>query len=69
MVKLLRNFEYIELPIKRTLGHSAVVRTDDSDLKPSGDNVVGNMVLQRSRRAVNGFQERGHLETGYSRHQ
>ena len=69
MVQLVRNFECIDLPIKRTLGHSAVVRTDGSDLKPSGDNVVGNMVLQNSRHAVNGFQELGHLETCYSRPQ
>ena len=61
----MRNFEYIELPIKCTLGHSDVVRTDGSDLKPSGDNVVDNMAIQHSRRAVNGFQERSHLGTGY----
>ena len=64
---MVRNFEYIKLPIKCTLRHSAAVRTDGSDLKPNGGNVVGNMVLQHSRRAVNGFQERGHLETDYSR--
>ena len=63
----MRKFGYIELPIKCTLGHSVVIRTDDSDLKPSGDNVVGNMVLHHSRRAVNGSQERRHLGTGYSR--
>ena len=62
-------FEYIELPIKFTLGHSAVVRTDGSDFKPSGNNVVGNVILQDSRHAVNGFQERGYLETCYSRSQ
>ena len=62
----MRNFEYIELPVKCTPGHSAVVRTDGSYLKPSGDNVVGNMVIQHSRRAVNGFQERSHVGTGYS---
>ena len=62
----MRNLEYIELPVKCTPGHSAVLRTDDSDLKPSGDNVVGNMVIQHSRRAANGFQERGHVGTGYS---
>ena len=65
----MRNFEYIKLPIKCTLGHSAAVRTDGSDLKPNGDNVVGNIVLHHSRRAVNGFQKREHLETGYSRPQ
>ena len=65
----MRNFGYIKLPIKYTLGHSAAFRTDGSDLKPNGDNVVDNIVLQHSRRAVNGFQEREHLETGYSRPQ
>ena len=65
----MRNFEYIELPTKCTLGHFAAVRTDGSDPEPNGDDVVGNMVLQHSRRAVNGFQEPGHLETGYSRPQ
>ena len=62
----MRDYEYIELPIKCTLRHSAVVRTDGSYLESSGDNVVGNMVFQHSRRAVNGFQERGHLGTGYN---
>ena len=62
----MRNFECIELPTKCTLGHCAFVRTDGSDLKPSGNNVVGNMVLKLNRRAVNGFQECGHLETDYS---
>ena len=61
---MVRNFEYIELPIKCTPGHSAVVRTDGSDLKPSGEEVLGNMVLQHSRRAVNRFQERRLLRTG-----
>ena len=65
-MKLVRNFEYIELPTKYTPGHPAVTRTDGSDLKPSEDNVVGNMVLHHSRRAVNEFRERGHLGTGYS---
>ena len=54
VVKLVRNFEYIERPIKCTLDSCAVVRTDGS-CELSGDNVVGNMVLQHSRRAVNGF--------------
>ena len=62
----MRNFDYMELPIKCTLGHSAVVRTDGSDLKPSGDNVVGNMVLPQSRGAVNGFQKCRLLGTGYN---
>ena len=66
---MVRNFEYIEPPTKCTLVHCAVVRTDGSDLKPSGDNIVGNMVLKLNRRAGNGFQERGHLETDYSRPQ
>ena len=63
MVKLVRNFEYIELPIKRNLGHPDFVRKDGSDLKPSEYNVVGNMTFQYSRRAVNGFQERRLLGT------
>ena len=42
-MKLVRNLEHIELSIKCTLGHPAVVRTDGSDLKSSGDNVVGNV--------------------------
>ena len=63
MVKLVRNFVYIELPIKRILGHPAVVRKEGSDLKPSEYNVVGNMIFQYSRRAVNGFQERRVLGT------
>ena len=65
----MRNFEYIELPVKRTLGHCAIARKHSSDLKPSGDNVIENIVLNLIRRAVNGFQERGHLGTGYSRPQ
>ena len=65
----MRNFEYIELPIKCSNGHCAVVHTNSSDLKPSGDNVVGNMILKLNRCAVSGFQERGHLEAGYSRPQ
>ena len=65
----MRNFEYIELPVKCTPGHSAVIRTDGSDLKPSGDSVLDNVVIQHSRRAVNGFQERSYLGTGYSRPQ
>ena len=60
-MKLVRNFEYIELPIKRTLGHLAVVRKDGSDLKPSEYSVVGNMIFEYSRRAVNGFQEQRRL--------
>ena len=61
----MKNFEYIKRPIKCTLDSCAVVRTDGS-YKLSGHNFVGNMVLQHSRRAVNGFQERRHLGTGYS---
>ena len=63
----MRNFEYVDLLMKCTLGHSAVVRTDGSYL--NGDKVVGDMVLQHSRRAANGLQECGHLETGCSRPQ
>ena len=59
-------FRVHKLYIKCTLGHCAIARTNSSDLKPSGDNVVGNMVLNLIHRAVNGFQERGHLGTGYS---
>ena len=60
MVNLVRDLEYIELPIK-CLRHSAVVRTDGSYLKPSGDNVVGNIVFQHSRRAFKGFRKVGTL--------
>ena len=57
----MRNAEYLELPMEGTLKLPAVVRTDGLDLKPSKDDFVGNIVLQHSRRVVNGFQERGHL--------
>ena len=52
-----------------TLELPAVVGTNCSDLKPSVDDVAGNVVLQFSGRAVNGVQERGHLGTGYGRPQ
>ena len=72
MIKLVRNFEYIKLPIKCTLGHSAVVRTDGSDVSPAEITLLAiwfSKTAQNSRHAVGGFQERGHLETCYSRPQ
>ena len=41
---------------KEMYDNCAVVRTDGSHHKASGDNVFGNMVLQHSRRPVSGFQ-------------
>ena len=64
-----RDVEYVGLSMEGTFELPAVVRMDCSDLKPSEDDVVGNMVLQFSGRAVNGVQERGHLGTGYCRPQ
>ena len=63
----MRDYEYAKLPMEGTLELPAVIRTDGSDIKSSEDDVVGSMVFQRNLRAVNGFQERGHLGTGYSR--
>ena len=60
----MRNAEYLELPMEGTLKLSAVLCTDGLDLKPSKGDFVGNMVLQHSRRVVNGFQKRDHLGTG-----
>ena len=57
----MRNAEYLELPMEGTLKLSAVVRADGLDFKPSNGDFVSNMVLQHSRRVVNGFQERDHL--------
>ena len=61
--------EYAGIPIEGTFELPAVVRADASGHKPSKDYVVGNMVLHHSRHAVNGFQGRNHLGTGYSRPQ
>ena len=66
MVQVARDSEYVKLPMEATLEFPAIVRTVGSDLKPSEDDVVGNMVLQHSLRAINGFQEGRHLGTDYN---
>ena len=59
MVQLARDGEYVKLPMERTLEVLAVVRTDSFDVKPSEDDIIGNIGLRHSPRAVNGSQERG----------
>ena len=66
MVQMARDAEHVKLPMEATLEVPAIVRTDGSDIKPSEDDVVGNMVLQHSLRAINGFQEGRHLGTDYN---
>ena len=66
MVQIVRDAEYVKLPMEETLEVPAIVRTDDSDVKPSEDDVVGNVVLQHSFRAINGFQEGRNLGTDYN---
>ena len=65
MVQMARDSEDVKLPMEATLEVPAIVRTVGSDLKPSEDDFVGNMVLQHSLRAINDFQEGRHLGTDY----
>ena len=57
MVQLARDGEYVKLPMERTLEVLAVVRTDSFDVKPSENDIIGNIGLRHSPRAVNGSQE------------
>ena len=51
MVQMARDAEHVKLPMKATLQVPAIVCTDGSDVKPSEDDVVGNMVLQQHLRS------------------
>ena len=42
---MVRDAEYLELPMKGSLELLAVVRTDGLDLKPSEDDVFGDIVF------------------------
>ena len=66
MVQMARDAGYVKLPMEATLEAPDIVLTDGSDVKPSKDDVVGNMGLQHSLRAINGFQESRHLGTDYN---
>ena len=57
---MVRDAEYLELPMKGSLELLAIVRTDGLDLKPSEDDVFGDIIFQH-RHHVNCFQKRGNL--------
>ena len=66
MVQIARDTEYVKLPMEATLEVPVIVRTDCSDVKPSEDDVGGNVILQHSLRAINGFQKGRYFGTDYN---
>ena len=57
----MRDAEYLELPMKGSLELPPDVRTDGLDLKPSEDDVFGDIIFQHRHHVVNCFQKRGNL--------
>ena len=58
---MVRDAEFLELPMKGSLELPPVVRTDGLDLKPSEDDVFGDIIFQHRHHVVNCFQKRGNL--------